>query len=218
MACSCGDYSTAANRQFTAKRAAKELSGYRRGRIGPTTRLLRDAVVTTQQQARSLIDIGAGVGVLTFELLDRGLEHAIAVDASQTYIAAAKQEAGRRRRADHITFVEGDFVTVAGSIGPAEIVTLDRVVCCYEDYRGLLTAAAAHASRAIALSFPRDRWFVRWGVHLENALRRLRGNAFRNFVHPTGDIHRLITNAGFHRVEERLTAQWAVEVYARRSA
>jgi len=215
MACSCCDFGNTANRQFNAKRAEKELAGYRRGKLGPTTGLMRDAVVTTQPHARSVLDIGAGIGRLTFELLDRGFDRATMIDASHQYVAVATEEAERRRHAAAITMIEGDFVTIAAAVTPAEVVTLDRVVCCYEDYRGLLIAATAHASRAIALSFPRDRWFVRLGVRVENALRRLRGNEFRNYVHPPGEIYRLITGAGFHRIEERRTRTWAIEIYGR---
>ena len=41
----CCDFRDAADRQFTTEKAAKELEAYRKGRLGPTTRLLRDGVV-----------------------------------------------------------------------------------------------------------------------------------------------------------------------------
>ena len=39
------NFRDAAGRQFTAENAAKELTAYRKGRLGPTTRLMRDSVV-----------------------------------------------------------------------------------------------------------------------------------------------------------------------------
>lgn len=72
MACSCGDFTSAADRQFTEAKAAKELKAYRRGRIGPTTRRLRDGLAEAGLAHGTLLDIGGGVGALTFELLDRG--------------------------------------------------------------------------------------------------------------------------------------------------
>jgi len=39
---------------------AKELAAYRKGRVGPTTRLLRDGVVELGLSDGSLLDIGGG--------------------------------------------------------------------------------------------------------------------------------------------------------------
>ena len=73
MVCSCCNFSEMADRQFTAEKAAKELNAYRKGRLGPTTRLLRDTIVELGLSEGSLLDIGGGVGALSFELLDRGI-------------------------------------------------------------------------------------------------------------------------------------------------
>jgi SAM-dependent methyltransferase len=73
-----------------------------------------------------LLDIGSGVGALTFELLERGLTEAVGVDLSSAYVAAAAAEAARRGRTDSVRFVHGDFVGIAGQFLAADIVTLDR--------------------------------------------------------------------------------------------
>ena len=44
----------------------------------------------------TLLDIGAGIGALTFELLNTGFGHATAVDASSAYVAAGREETVRR--------------------------------------------------------------------------------------------------------------------------
>jgi hypothetical protein len=62
-----------ADRHFTAEKAAKELRAYRRGHLGPTTRLLRDSIGELGLGHGSLLDIGGGVGALAFELLNRGV-------------------------------------------------------------------------------------------------------------------------------------------------
>src|SRR5262245_57777917 len=74
---------------------------------------------------------GCGVGGLTFELLERGVERAVAVDASAAYLAAAAQEATRRDRLGAVEFRNGDFLDVASTLPPAAVVTMDRVICCY---------------------------------------------------------------------------------------
>lgn len=213
--CSC-DFTGIAG-QFDAKKAAKQLRGYRRGRVARTTRLLRDGVVATRLNDGTLLDIGAGIGALTFELLERGVSNAVAIEASNGYIQAATEEA-TRRRVGSVRFVLGDFVAIGADVPTADIVTLDRVVCCYEDYRSLLDQATAHAGRGIALSYPRDRWFVRLGVRMENALRQLRSATFRTFVHSADDMQRRIRDAGFELATRSQTAAWAADVYVRRPA
>ncbi|MGH9384573.1 MAG: class I SAM-dependent methyltransferase [Vicinamibacterales bacterium] len=216
MPCSCGDFASAAGQQFDVKTAAKQLKDYRRGKIAPTTRLLRDGVVTVRLNAGTLLDVGAGIGALTFELLERGVATAVAVDASSAYLQAVKEEATSRRQAESLTCLHGDFVALARETPVADVVTLDRVVCCYADYTSLLNEAVRHARRGIALSYPRDRWFVRLGVRIENALRQVRSTAFRTFVHPVEDIHRLIGDGGFELTTRSETAAWAVDIYVRR--
>src|SRR4030095_11643863 len=93
MGCCGCDFETAVGQQFTAKKAAKQLQGYRRGNVCPTTRLLREGVVDAGLNTGSLLDIGGGVGALSFELLDRGIASAVAVEASPAYLAAVAEEA-----------------------------------------------------------------------------------------------------------------------------
>ena len=203
MACCC-TFTNAVDQQFTRKKAGQELERYRRKGAGPTTRLL---VAGIEQ---------AGVGALTFELLDRGFRRAVIVEASAGYTAAASNEATRRGRATDIDFVSGDFLEVAGTVPMASVVALDRVVCCYPLYEELLREALRHAERGFAFSYPRDRWYVRAGMRLENALRR-RKSGFRTFVHSETRMRELITLAGFDLVSQRRTLIWSADVFIRRA-
>lgn len=141
----CCDFRDAAERQFTAEKAAKELEAYRKGRLGPTTRLLRDGVVELSLSDGSLLDIGGGVGALTFELLERGMTKAVVADASAAYVAATREEANRRGRAESAAVVHGDLLELSAQLPAADLVTLDRVVCCYPAYKPMLEEATRHA-------------------------------------------------------------------------
>jgi magnesium-protoporphyrin O-methyltransferase len=163
----------------------------------------------------TLLDIGSGIGSLTFGLLERGITRAVAVDASSAYNGVARQEAARLGRTDVVRFVHADFVSVAPELPAATVVTLDRVVCCYPSYEALLNAAAHHAQQRLALSYPRDVWYVRLGVMLENAHRRLKKNPFRTFVHPAARMEELIRSAGFEPSTRQETWMWSVDVYTR---
>jgi 16S rRNA G966 N2-methylase RsmD len=214
MACSGCDFEHASDRQFTGAKAGEELQAYRKGRLGPTTRLLRDGIVEAGLNQGALLDVGGGVGPLTFELLTRGITRAIIAAASAAYVASAIEEAMRRGLADRAEVVHGDFLRVASRLPSVDLVTLDRVVCCYPAYEPLLEQALRHAERAIALSYPRDRWYVRLGMWLENG-KRARGNGFRTFVHPPQRIEEIVLRTGFSLVRRRVTWAWTIDVYAR---
>jgi hypothetical protein len=109
----------------------------------------------------------------------------------------------------------GDFGEIAGTLPVASVVTLDRVVCCYPLYERLLGEAVRHAERGFAFSYPRDRWYIRTAMRLENVLRRRRG--FRTFVHPERRMRELITRAGFDLVSQRQTFVWSADVFVRRA-
>jgi SAM-dependent methyltransferase len=215
MTC-CGCFKETVDQQFTSKKAGQELERYRRKGAGPTTRLLIDGLVHAGIIDGSLLDVGAGIGALTFELLDRGVRQATIVEASAAYAAAASDEAVRRGRTSNVELKRGDFVEVAMTLPVATIVTLDRVVCCYPLYEQLLSQAVRHADRGFAFSYPRDRWYIRAGMRLENALRRRR-NSFQTFVHPEAKMRELITRAGFGLVSQRRTFVWSVDVFIRRA-
>jgi magnesium-protoporphyrin O-methyltransferase len=217
MPCSCCSFGDAAEQQFTTEKAAKEIRRYRRKGPGRTTRLLRDGLAKAGLTTGALIDVGAGLGILTLELLDRGISRAVVVDASSAYLAAASEEAARRGRSTSIQFVRGDLLAVTNQLPRSTVVTLDRVVFCYPFYESLLGQALRHADRGFAFSYPRDRWYVRIGVWLENAMRRGKGNPFRTFVHPVARMERLIEQAGFELVSRRCTPAWSADVFVKRS-
>jgi len=215
MACCC-DFTDTVDQQFTSKKAGNELERYRRKGVGPTTRLLLDGISQVGVTDGTLLDVGAGVGALTFELLERGFNRAVIVEASAGYTAAASSEAARRGRSKDVHFVSGDFLEVAGTVPAASVVALDRVVCCYPLYEELLNEAVRHAEQGFAFSYPRDRWYVRAGMKAENALRR-RKSGFQTFVHPETKMRELITRAGFDLVFQRRTLVWSADVFVRRA-
>jgi SAM-dependent methyltransferase len=213
MSCCGSSVGAAAERQFSEKRATKDLAQYRAEGPGATARLLLAGIAKAGQPQGRLLDIGSGVGAVTFELLERGVTDAVGVDLSSAYVATASAEVVRRGRTDSVRFVHGDFVGMAGHLPAADIVTLDRVICCYPDYERLLDESVRHADRHFALSYPRDVWYVRTGIRVENLARQLRGNPFRTFVHSAAAMERVIRRAGFELVSHSCTRTWCADVY-----
>lgn len=201
--------------QFDAKVAAKDLKRYRRKGPDRTTRMLIEALRREGVSGMTLLDIGGGVGAIAHELLAAGVTRAVQVDAAPAYLAAAHDESTRRGHADRIEFKAGDFTTVANEIAPADVVTLDRVICCYDDMPSLVGPSAARARRFYGAVYPRDTWWVRAGLTVANRLLRLRGSLFRTFVHPTAAVDAAVRQAGLTRRETRTTWIWQVVLYAR---
>jgi hypothetical protein len=162
----CCGFGDPADQHFNSEKVEQELRKYRRRGPGVTTRKLRDGLVAAGVTRGTVLDVGGGLGALSLALLDTGMNRASVVDASSAYLAAASEEAARRKRSACIPFVHGDFLTVARDLGAAAVVTLDRVVCGYPAYRPLLQQSLEHAERGFALSYLRDRWFVRLAVWL----------------------------------------------------
>jgi SAM-dependent methyltransferase len=215
MPCSCCDFGGAAERQFSEKRATKDLAQYLSKGPGSTTRLLLAGLETAGPLHGRLLDIGSGVGVLLFELLERGVTSAVGVDLSSAHVATASREASRRGRSDATRFVHGDFLDVARDMPSAEIVTLDRVVCCYPEYERLLEESLRRAGRIFAFSYPLDLWYVRAWVGLENVGRQITGNAFRSFIHSASAMENVIRREGFALLNRRSTRTWRADVYTR---
>ena len=215
MGCCCSSVGAAAERQFGDERAAEDLAQYRTKGAGSTARLLLAGIARAGQLRGRLLDIGSGIGALTFELLERGLTEAIGVDLSPAYVAAASGEAARRGRTNSVRFVHGDFVAIADQLAAADLVTLDRVICCYPEYETLLDESVRHADRQLAFSYPRDVWHVRVWVRLQNLARQLCRNPFRTFVHPASAMEHMIRRAGFELVSRDCTRMWCADVYAR---
>ena len=191
----------------------EDLAQYRTKGPGSTARLLLAGIAKAGQLHGRLLDIGSGVGALTFELLDRGLTEAIGVDLSSAYVAAASEEAARRGRTQSVRFVHADFVVIASQLVAADIVTLDRVICCYPEYDRLLDESVRHTDRYFALSYPRNVCYVRAWVGLQNLGRQLRRNPFRTFVHSASAMDHVIRRAGLELVSRSSTWTWCADVY-----
>ena len=202
-------------RMFDKKEAAGKLKRYREKGPDKTTRMLTDALKAEGVEGMTLLDIGGGVGAIVHDLLSAGVATATNADASAAYIDAATEEAQRQGHADRVTYIPGDFVHLAPLIPQADIVTLDRVICCYHDLEALVGLSAARAGRLYGLVYPRDTWWVRLGVRAMNFGLWLRRNPFRVFAHPTEAVDALGRRNGLEQRYYRKAGVWQVVVYAR---
>src|SRR5262249_7074741 len=158
----------ATDRLFDPKIAEGDLRRYRRKGPDPSTRLMLEELRRLPLDGVSVLDVGGGIGVLGLELVASGARHVVDVDASAAYLTTAQQQVADGGWEERLGAVSADFAALDEPVEPTDIVTLDRVVCCYPDYERLLERASGCARRALALSYPRDRWYVRAFVAIQN--------------------------------------------------
>jgi magnesium-protoporphyrin O-methyltransferase len=215
MPCNCCEITDNA---FTEEEAKSQLKEFRRKGPRKQTQLILTAIRSLHLNNADLLDIGGGIGAIHHELLDDVAKQATHVDASSVYLRLAKDEAARRGHTDQIKFVHADFTDVARDLPRADIVTLDRVVCCYPDFRRLLTAAAEHSRKAIALTYPRETWYMGIALVVMNFFQKLRKDPFRVFLHPVNEMDALLRKEGFKRLSRRRLFVWEMAFYQRQGA
>lgn len=207
-----------AEKLFSDRRAKRELRKYRRKGPDKSTRLLLDALLGPETAGSSLLDIGGGVGAIQHASARAGASAITAADASQAYVEVCRSEAERRGYVDRAGYHVGDFIEMAEGLPGADVVTLDKVVCCYPDMPGLIDASAGKAGRLYGLVFPRRRWPVRAVIALINVFEALTRSTFRVFVHHPDEIDATVRAAGFEHTHEAKTFVWQVMVYSRPEA
>lgn len=212
--CQCEDI----DQHFGEDLVKEELRRYERKGPGITTRILLDGLRAQNLRGSTLLDVGSGIGVIVTELQSDGITGATLVESASAYLKAAEAEARRRGHHERVEFVHGDFTQLAERLPKADLVTLDRVVCCYPNFEDLLAASADKSRKWCALSYPSDRWYVKLGNSFENWMRRRRGDPFRTYVHPESGIHGIMLDAGFERCFRRGTLTWQMAIYGRKAA
>jgi magnesium-protoporphyrin O-methyltransferase len=107
----------------------------------------------------------------------------------------------------------GDVVELAAELPPADIVTLDSVICCYPYLAGLLRAAVSRTPRVVGLTYPRDVWWMRAYMRLWNLSHAVRRSRARYFIHRHAEVNRLMAELGFVKAHDGGTREWRVVLY-----
>lgn len=210
--CQCQGIET----KFDQKYVAKKLKEYRKKGPKKTTWQLIEALRAEGIDGMTLLDIGGGVGDIQHEMLKSGVSSVTNNEASTAYLEACRQEAERLGHADRICHIPGNFVELANDIAPADIVTLDRVICCYHDMPTLINLSAQKARRLYGIVYPLDRWWIRLAISVYYNFRNwVQRNPMRMFVHPPKVVEATIRGNGLERRFYSVMGPWQVVVYAR---
>jgi magnesium-protoporphyrin O-methyltransferase len=173
---------------FSERGARSQARSYRRNGLDTTSRRIVELLKEQGVDGLTLLEVGGGIGAIQIELLKAGLARAVSVELTPTYEATATEllrEAGLQDRVERLVM---DFVNAGSDIGTADIVVMNRVICCYPDMPRLAGAAADHARGTLVMSFPKERWWSRVLMRMANVGMGIARREFRIFLHPTAQI------------------------------
>jgi len=161
-------------------------------------------------EGRTLLEVGGGIGAIQIELLKAGITRAVNIELTPTYEEAAQallREAGLEDRVERRVM---DFAEATGEVEAADIVIMNRVICCYPDMPKLAGAAAEHTRDLLVLSFPKQRWWTRAAINLADVALRVARQQFQVFLHPPNKIIATVERHGLKTVSNQTSFFWVV--------
>ncbi len=157
------------------------------------------------------------MGAIQHHMAQESVNKICSVDISPHYLEVSRLEAMAQGYIDSVEYIQGDFVTLASGIEPADIVTLDRVVCCYHDVESLVLLSASKAKMLYGLVLPKGNWLTRLVARVENIYLRMRGSGFRVFIHSIEQITAIVKEEGFDDpIMKNAGIGWEVAIYLKK--
>jgi hypothetical protein len=193
---------------FKPRTARKNLKRYRKKGLDRIERRMVASIPARELAGARILEIGGGIGAIQAELLTAGADQGEIVELVATYEPYARQLAQEKRIESRTIFRVADVLEQPEAVAPANIVVLNRVVCCSADGVRLTGVAARLAERILILSFPPDRFLVRLAVFVLNGTLRFMGRSFRSFVHPKASLYAAAQAEGFVLAKTGRTAIW----------
>ena len=200
---------------FDKKSAKRDLKRYLKKGPSTTTKILLNAVNKIGVQGMTFLDIGGGIGAIQYALIKWGALNGVSIEASSAYIDSIKEETGENNLTEKVVFKHGDFTTIASDLNSSDIVTLDKVICCYDDMNRLVDLSSKLAQKIYAVVYPRDNWWTKLFLPIINFYPKIKGSSFRLFIHPTNKVEDIIIKNGLKRIYNTTRLFWQVAVFIR---
>ena len=200
---------------FDKKAAKRQLKRYLKKGPSKTTSMLLDAIHKKGVQGQDFLDIGGGIGAIQYDLIKAGASGGTSIEASSAYIDVVKDEILQNGLVETVSFKHGDFTTMASNVDSADIVTLDKVICCYDDMSELVGLSSKLARKIYAVIYPRDVWWTKLAFLMMNFYTRIKGCSFRTFIHPTQKVEEIIFGNGLKRNYYTTTLIWQVAIFTK---
>jgi SAM-dependent methyltransferase len=189
---------------------------YKTKGLSRSSKLLLKFILDGNVKDRAVLDLGCGAGGLSLELLKNGAQNAVGFDLSSRMIETANELARAMGFEGRTKFQQGNAAMV--DLPTSGIVVMDKVLCCYSDWRPLLENAAEASNGVIGFTVPRDEGITKWPFRLAfriaNYFSRRRGGVLF-YLHPLGTIDRTLRDSGFHRLRKQTSRFWLIFLYSR---
>jgi Methyltransferase domain len=202
---------------FSPRVARRSLRRYRERGLDELERAMVTAGGAGGLGGARVLEIGGGIGALQAELLEAGAESGEIVELVPAWEPYARELAREKGLEQRVEFRIADLIEEPGAVGSADVVVLNRVVCCSPDGVRLAGVAATLARRTLVLSFPRDRFLVRVGLGLVNGVMRALGRSYRTFVHPRAALVAAAEGEGLALAEADRGFLWEFVAMRRRA-
>ena len=200
---------------FGEKSARRDAVRYRRRGADRMARSLARRAAARGAEGATVLEIGGGVGPVLLELLRCGAAGGEIVELVPSYEPFVRELAEEQGVADRVGFRTADLVATPEEGRPADLVVLNKVVCCTPDGVELAGIAASLARRTLVLSHPREAWWARAAIAALNTGLRLLRRRFRVFVHPTRALEAAIEAGGLVRSSTANGPVFRVAAYER---
>lgn len=200
---------------FKPKMARRNLQRYRRKGLDDLERRMVLAASVAGLEGARVLEIGGGIGTIQAELLRAGAEKGEIVELVAAYEPYARELAREKGLEERTSFRVVDLLEQRGDVAPADVVVLNRVVCCSPDGVSLTGEAARLARRALVLSYPRDVFWVRPAFRILNAGMWLLRRSFRSFLHPPAALLAAAESEGLQRTEGGRGLVWEYAAFTR---
>lgn len=198
--------------------AERDAKRYRRRGLDPTSRRIVDFLTSQGVEGQTVLEVGGGIGAIQIELLKAGAARAVSVELTPTYEEVAKGLLAEAGLSDRVERRVMDFAQAAAQVDPADVVIMNRVLCCYPDMPRLAGAAADHATRTLVVTFPRRTWWTRAGLGIGNAALWLTRREFHIFVHRPAEIIATSEGHGLRPVVNQPGFLWTLAALRRSAA
>ena len=202
---------------FSPRIARRSLRRYRERGLDELERAMVAAGRAEGLGGASVLEIGGGIGALQAELLEAGAESGEIVELVAAWEPYARELAREKGLEQRVEFRIADVIEEPGAVAAADVVVLNRVVCCSPDGVRLAGVAAGLARRTLVLSFPRDRFLVRIGLGLVNGVMRALGRSYRTFAHPRAALLAAAEGEGLMLAEADRGFLWEFVAMRRRA-
>lgn len=201
---------------FGEKEALKDAEHYLRHGLNRRNKKLIAPMLAWRGAPLEVLEIGCGAGMLHHELLRRGIaSFARGVDAASGQLTAAKRNAEQLGLMERTAYFKRDFAQSPEEFASADIVLLDRVVCCYPYLEQLFSNAAQRTRRFLAVSLPIDPWWAKAAFVVLDKVLTLFGSGYHPYLHSHAALKALACAAGLSLTHTDREFIWQIYVFER---